>query len=114
MTRIKTILIGLISLVVLIVVVWEGFKWTAMRVYVGPDQALVITNKFGTALPPGMVVVPKDDSSFKGIEEEVRGPGRYFINPVEYETQVVNVTQIPAGDPERWQFKQDGTLADTN
>ena len=112
MTRIKTILAGVIALVVLIVGLWEAFKWTAMRVYVGPGQALVITNKFGDALPPGLVVVPKDKNSCKGIQEEVLGPGRYFMNPVEYETKLVDLVQISAGSPEQWQFKPDGTLAE--
>src|SRR5205809_3430231 len=112
MTRIKTMLLGIISLVVLIGIVWEAFKWTAMRVYVGPEQALVITNKFGNPLPPDRVVVPAEDNSYKGIQEEVRGTGRYFINPVEYETKIVDQIPISAGDPERWKFNPDGTLTD--
>ena len=45
MNRIKTILTGAIVAVVLLFVLWEAFKWTAMRIYVGPDEALVVTNK---------------------------------------------------------------------
>ena len=81
-----------------------------MRVYVGPDEALVVTNKFGQPLPPDRIVVPADDNQFKGVQEAVRGPGRYFLNPVEYEWQTVPLIEIPAGDPQSWQWNEDGTL----
>ena len=42
MNRIKTILTGAIVAIVLVFVLWEAFKWTAMRIYVGPDEALVV------------------------------------------------------------------------
>jgi hypothetical protein len=112
MNRIKTILTGAIVAVVLVFVLWEAFKWTAMRVYVGPDEALVVTNKFGQPLPPDRITVPKDDNSFKGVQEEVRGPGRYFLNPVEYEWQTVQLIEIPAGDPQNWQWTDEGVLKD--
>src|SRR5437016_11524401 len=110
MNRIKTILAGVIVTIVLLFVVWEAFRWTAMRVYVGPDEALVVTNKFGQPLPPDRIVVPKEDNSYKGVQEEVRGPGRYFLNPVEYEKELVPLVEIPAGNPESWQWNDDGTL----
>ena len=81
-----------------------------MRVYVGPDEALVVTNKFGQPLPPDRIVVPTDDNRFKGVQESVRGPGRYFLNPVEYEWQTTPLIEIPAGDPQSWQWNEDGTL----
>src|SRR3954471_10742764 len=110
MSRLKFIIPGVIVAVVLIVLVWEAFKWTAMRVYVGPDEALVVTNKFGQSLPADLIAVPKDDNSYKGVQEEVRGPGRYFLNPIEYEWQTVPLVEIPAGDPQAWQWDQNGAL----
>ena len=110
MNRIKSILTGVIVAVVLIFALSEAFKWTAMRVYVGPDEALVVTNKFGQPLPPDRIVVPVDDNRYKGVQEAVRGPGRYFLNPVEYEWQTVPLIEIPAGDPQDWQWNDDGTL----
>ena len=90
---------------------WTGFKWTAMRTFVGPDEALVITNKFGPSLPPGYVVAPVG-TNYKGVQEAVLGPGRYFFDPVEYECQVVKQVDVPAGNPEAWEWDADGNLKD--
>jgi hypothetical protein len=110
MNRIKTILAGLISLLIVVWGLWMAFKWTAMRVYVDYGQALVVINKFGDELPGDRVVVPTNDNRFKGVQEDVRGPGRYFFNPIEYEYKLVPLVQIPAGSPENWSFKKDGSL----
>ena len=58
------------------------------------------------------MVVPKDDNRFKGVEEEVRGPGRYFLDPVEYDTELVDLVKIPAGNPEKWEWDSNGKLKD--
>src|SRR4051812_7877185 len=104
MNRIKTILLAGVVALLLTYGLWLGFKWTAMRVYVGPDEALIVINKFGKSLPPDRVVVPPADDGYKGVQEEVRGPGRYFLNPVEYDTEVVPLVQVPAGDPSKWEW----------
>src|SRR3954463_14140908 len=110
MNRIKSILTGAIAAIVLVFVLWEAFKWTAMRVYVGADEALVVTNKFGQALPADRITVPKEDNSYKGVQEEVRGPGRYFLNPVEYEYKIAPLVEISAGNPARWDWDDMGNL----
>lgn len=92
--------------------IWDAAVWTAMRVYVPDDQALVVVNKFGADLPGDMVVVPADDNHYKGVQEEARGPGRYFIDPVEYGTELVPLVAIPAGNPEKWQWDSAGQLKD--
>lgn len=111
MTRVKAILGGGLALLILVYGLWLAFKWTIMRVYVGPDQALVVINKFGRTLPPDMVVVPRDDNSYKGVQEEIRGPGRYFLNPILFDHKIVPLVKIGAGSPEQWSFRPDGTLA---
>ena len=111
MTRIKSLIARIIIGVIALVVLWVGFKWTAMRVYVGSDEALVITNKFGAPLPQGFVVAPVG-TNYKGVQEEVLGPGRYFFDPVEYEWQVVKQVDVPAGDPEAWAWDENGNLKD--
>ena len=55
MNRTRAIIVGVVSLFVLVFLAWEAFKWTAMRVYVAHDEALLVTNKFGKALPPGRI-----------------------------------------------------------
>src|SRR3954447_3242637 len=100
MNRVKTIVMGLVVLVVLLFLTYEGTKWTVMRVYVPPGKALMVINKFGDQLSPDKIAVPVNENHFKCVQEQLRSPGRYFINPVEYDTQVVDLTVIPAGDPQ--------------
>lgn len=112
MNRTKTIIKAVVILIVLMIALYEGTKWTVMRVYVPPDEAVLVTNKFGDPLPPELIAVPKGENHYKGVQEELLGPGRYFINPIEYKTESVKLTQIPAGDPQTWKFTRDGKLAD--
>ncbi|MEA2734445.1 MAG: hypothetical protein QOE14_896 [Humisphaera sp.] len=111
MNRTTTIVKTLLALVLVVFVLYEGFKWTVLRVYVPPGKALMVTNKFGPALPPELIAVPPGESN-KGVQEELRSPGRYFINPVSYETKLVDLRIIPAGDPQRWRFDADGNITD--
>jgi len=111
--RIARIAKPLLILVLAIFVLYEGVKWTVFRVYVPPNKALMVTNKFGPPLPPDLIAVPTGQSN-KGVQEDVRGPGRYFINPVEYDTKEIDLTIIPAGDPQRWRFDEDGNIVDKN
>jgi hypothetical protein len=113
MTGIKSIVVKFVAALVVLYVLWLGFKWTAMRVYVGPDEALVLTSKFGEPLPAELVVAPSG-SSYKGVQQEVLGPGRYFYDPVEYEWQIVKQVEVPAGDPERWEWDNEGNLKDAD
>ncbi len=113
MNRVKAIIPGVLIVAVLAYGGWLVWKWGFTRVYVGPDQALVVISKYGEALTPDMVVVPQGKyDQYKGVQEEVRGPGRYFINPVFYDTQKVPLIKIPAGDPERWNWKPEGNFTD--
>lgn len=111
MTRIKSIIVKAVVGIVALYLLWLGFKWTAMRVYVAQDEALIITSKFGPALPAGYVVAPAG-TNYKGLHEEVLGPGRYFFDPLEYEWQVVKQVEVPAGDPDRWEWDENGHLKD--
>ena len=86
--------------------------WMFERAYVGPDEALMVSNKFGDALPTERIVVPANDNRFKGIQEELRGPGRYFLNPLTHSWTTVPLTKISAGDPVRWQFDSEGHIKD--
>src|SRR5687767_12369686 len=84
---VKTVVIA----VLVVFAVYLITKWTVMRVYVPPGEALLVIHKFGKELPPGHMVVPKEWEGYKGVQEEVLGPGRYFINPVTYDTQPVKL-----------------------
>jgi hypothetical protein len=111
MSRISTIIKGLVALIVLVYGLWIAYKWTAMRQYVPHDKALLVVAKYGKPLPPDRIVVPVgQEGNYKGVHEEVLGPGRYFINPVFYETEHVSLVEIPAGDPQTWGWDPDGNL----
>ena len=112
MNRNITLILKAAVAIVLIYGLWIAFKWTEMRVYVPEDKALLVLNKFGDPLPADLVVVPPGQNHYKGVQEEVLGPGRYFINPIEYHTELIDLVEIPAGDPHLWEFAADGTLKD--
>jgi hypothetical protein len=109
----KLILAGTVIFVVLF-----GFyltvHWVFERAYVGPDEALMVINKFGDPLPADRIVVPANDDRYKGVQQELRGPGRYFLNPVTHDWKVVPLVKIYAGDPAAWMFDSDGHIMDKN
>lgn len=74
---------------------WLVWQWGFCRFYVGPDQMAVITAKMtGEALPPGQILAKKGQ---QGIQEEVLGEGRHFLNPWLYEREIRPVISIPPG-----------------
>lgn len=79
-----------------------GLYWFFFRVYVPQDMCMVLKHNFGEALPAGVLVAP--DASYRGIIEEPLGPGRYFFNPIAWETKVIPLTKISPGDPTTWEW----------
>jgi regulator of protease activity HflC (stomatin/prohibitin superfamily) len=64
--------------------IWE---WMICRVYVEPDEVLVVTAKFGAPNPdPDSNRVVSEGT--QGVLREVRAEGRHFYNPVEYNAVV--------------------------
>lgn len=115
MNRVSTIIKGVVALIVLSFGLWLTYKWTFMREYVPHDKALLVVGKYGKPLPPDRIVVPAgEEGRYKGVHEEVLGPGRYFINPVFYATEYVDLKEIPAGRPEQWKWDSDGSLQDAD
>jgi SPFH domain / Band 7 family len=110
--KISKSVIFLSALVAVVLICFANviFRWTCERVYVAPDEALMVTNKFGDPLPPDRIVVPRDDNRYKGVQEEIRGPGRYFLNPVLYDWQIVTLVDVPAGEPDKWAWDESGQL----
>src|SRR5689334_3959417 len=115
MNRYKTLIQGVAILLFGLWGTWLVWKWGFTRVFVGPNEALVVTSKFGKSLPPDLIAVPAgQEHVYKGLQEQVRGPGRYFINPIEYTTEIVKQINIEAGDPQKWDWTPDGHLKDPN
>ena len=109
----RKLILPILVAVVLAYGLWIAVKWTTMRVYVPHDKALIVINKFGDPLPQGRIVVPRGkEGEHKGVWEEVLGPGRYFFNPVTHDTELVDLMEVPAGNPDQWQWDADGNLKD--
>lgn len=102
----------LLAILILGAATWTSFKWTVMRVFVPPDKALKVINKYGQPLPADLIAVPADHLEYKGVREELLGPGRYFLDPVRYDWELVDLVQIPAGDPSKWDWDTNGHLRD--
>ena len=81
------ILVGIIALV------WFIWTWGFCRFYVSPGHMAVITAKMGSVLPPDQILARKGQ---KGIQEDVLGEGRHFLNPWVYKHQIVEMVTIPA------------------
>ncbi len=87
--------IVLIAVVVLVLgLPWFVWQWGFCRFYVGPNEMAVITAKVGTELPPGEILAQKGQ---QGIQEDVLGEGRHFLNPISYQHEIVDATLIPPG-----------------
>jgi hypothetical protein len=110
-STIKYIISGTLITLLALFGLYMAYKWTLMRVYVGPDQALVVISKYGHDLPADRLTVPPG-GAHKGVHEEVRGPGRYFLDPIRYDWKLVDLVHIAAGEPQKWEWLHDGQLKD--
>lgn len=89
--------IGIALLVLLAATIFGAvafWEWSFCRFYVGPGEMAVITAKNGDPLPPGQILARRGQ---RGVQEEVLGEGRHFLNPVNYDHQIVPAIEIPAG-----------------
>jgi regulator of protease activity HflC (stomatin/prohibitin superfamily) len=86
---------GLIAVAGIVALYWFSF-----RIYVPQDMCLVLIKKTG-AEPAGKVAESRKE---KGIQKEVLGPGRYFYNPLIWDTQLVPQIEIGSGDPKTWEW----------
>ena len=83
------------TIIVLIILgFWLMWQWGFCRFYVDPNEMAVITAKDGDPLPPGQILARKGQ---KGVQEEVLGEGRHFLNPIMFEREIMSVVIIPPG-----------------
>ena len=80
--------------IVLVIIAGSVF-WYDFRVEPGNGQIAVLIRKTGKDLPPESIIAPSPE--YKGVQLEVLGEGRYFLNPYTWDWQIVPVTDIPAG-----------------
>lgn len=76
--------------------------WFLCRIYVPEGMCAVLIKKTGEVLPEGESVATK--SGQRGIRQEVLGPGRHFRDPLRWDWQLVDLTEIPSGDPKTWKL----------
>lgn len=91
---------GVAGAVLILAAAGLAFAWTVCRVYVQPDECLVLIRKTGAPLPAGQKIADTDDQ--QGIQRDALGPGRYFLIPWKWEWRKEGLVEISAGDPATW------------
>lgn len=84
---------AIVAFVAIFLVFYIGFwRWTVCRVYVEPDEILVLTNKLGdeNANSDEDRVVK---AGVKGVQAEVYGEGRHFFSPLQYHADTSSAVQ---------------------
>lgn len=73
------------------------YEWQIVDAVIIPAGKIgVLTGKVGKLPPPGTILVNRD-SEYQGIIREVLDPGMYYLNPYEFEVQMINAVSIPDG-----------------
>ncbi|MCA9257011.1 MAG: hypothetical protein KDA33_15285, partial [Phycisphaerales bacterium] len=85
-----------------VVSVFGLFTWFLCRIYVPEGKCAVLIKKTGELLPEGESVATK--SGQRGIQQQVLGPGRHFRDPLRWDWKLVDLTEIPSGDPKTWKL----------
>lgn len=91
MKSLAQMIITAAGIVLFVTFIWQ---WGFCRFYVGPHEMAVITAKVGDALPPGEILAKKGQM---GVQEEVLGEGRHFLNPYMYDRVILPVITIAPG-----------------
>ncbi len=84
-------MVGLVMALTGGVLFWQ---WGFCRFYVEPGYMAVVTAKNGEALSPGQILAKPGQ---RGIQEQVLGEGRHFLNPWTYEYKIMPTIMIPPG-----------------
>jgi hypothetical protein len=90
----KKVITYIFAGIALVAIGWTIWMWGFCRIYVEPDQMAVVIAKSGDPLPAGQILASKGQ---RGVQEEVLGEGRHFLNPILYETSLHAVITIPPG-----------------
>lgn len=90
----RALRVGVIAFVAWIVL-WQGvFKWGFCRVWVAPDQMLVVVSQVGDARSTAQGLADEEE---QGIRADVLGPGRHFLNPLTHSWEHRQVIKVDAG-----------------
>ena len=70
------------------------WQWGFCRFYVEPGYMAIVTAKNGDDLAPDQILAKKGQ---KGIQEDVLGEGRHFLNPIFYDHTIRQAINISPG-----------------
>ncbi len=87
-------LFSIFLILVLCVAAYGIYLWFFCRFYVAPGCMAVVTAKSGDDPKAGELLVERGE---KGIWKEVLPEGRYFLDPVMYDVDIVSAVTIPIG-----------------
>ena len=91
----KKSLVAISALLIAVICgLWLVWEWGFCRFYVPVDHMAVIIAKDGTPLEPGEILAKKGQ---QGVQEDVLGEGRHFLNPYYYEHTIEPVINIAPG-----------------
>jgi hypothetical protein len=88
-------LIPIVAVVILVGALGQFiWMWGFCRFYVEAGYMAVVIAKTGKELPGDQILAKKGE---KGIQEEVLGEGRHFLNPIFYDHEIHEALNIPPG-----------------
>ncbi len=98
MTTKHKIISGIIVLVLIggFIGYYGVWTWVVCRVYCEEGESLKITRKTGAAAPTDAYA--SSDANQQGVREQMKGPGRHFLNPWTYGVEHVNNIKVKAGE----------------
>jgi hypothetical protein len=96
---IKKVILGFVGTVVLGWMVWFAVDWTVNRTYVTEGKSLLLRYK-GSLLwsSPEPKLGFWAESGEKGVQREMKGPGRHFYSPVWWERTLVDDIVVRPGE----------------
>lgn len=71
-----------------------SWQWGFCRFYVEPGYMAIVIAKNGEPLPSDQILAAKGQ---KGIQEDVLGEGRHFLNPILFDHEIQPAIEIPPG-----------------
>jgi regulator of protease activity HflC (stomatin/prohibitin superfamily) len=93
MSKVKALL-SLALGFLLLAALWTVWLWGFCRFYIAPGQMAVVIAKTGDPLPAGQILA---EPGQQGVQEQVLGEGRHFLNPLFYDHEIFPALTVPAG-----------------
>lgn len=98
----RRIITALIGFVLVLMGTAGVIIWATCRIYVPQNMCAVLIRKTGKPLPAGAQIAP--GPGYKGIQEQVLGPGRHWRNPYSWDWELHPLITVPSGDATTWEW----------